>query len=160
MRIIISKVVIWSPSSVFLPGAKLEAFTLSYHKMIKKYYPNPRENSWIHLSQIHQIDETYHLPLEFSFHDSVIESVGVFKTLLGGMLFVLTLQLALMIGSFKVVHYSFPHYSFFKKLMWTGKMAKWAVRTTPSYADARIITKKQFALRKPRYGKIMSFIHW
>lgn len=160
LRKIISKVVLWSPSAVFLPGAKLEAFTLSYHKMIKKYYPSNRENSWIHLNHIHQIDEAHHLPLEFDLHDAIVDKVGAAKTLIGGILFVLIMQVALFIGSFKVVHYSFPKYSFLKKISWTLKMAKWAVRTTPAYSEARVITKRQFAIKRPKYGKLMSFIYW
>jgi hypothetical protein len=160
MRKVICTIINWSPAAVFLPGAKLEAFTLSYYKMIKKHYPNSKDNSWVHLNYIHQLDEAFHLPLEFELHDSMIDKLGPFKTIFGSILFVITMQIALVIGSYKVISYSFPEYSFLKKLSWMIKMAKWAVRTTPAYQEARQITKKQFLSKKPKWGKAMSFIYW
>jgi len=149
-----------APACVFLPGAKLEAFTLSYYRMIKKYYPDNRQNSWIHLNHIHQVDESFHLPLEFDLHDSIFEKAGPVKTFLGTIAFVLIMQVALVIGSYKVIHYAFPEYSFLKKIRWMMKMAKWAVRTTPAYQEARAMTKSQFEKKKPKWGKILSFIYW
>jgi hypothetical protein len=160
LRKIISMIINFSPACVFLPGAKLEAFTLSYHRMIKKYYSDLRGNSWIHLNHIHQIDEAYHLPLEFELHDATIENMGVIRTWIGSILFVITMQIALAIGSYKVVNFSFPNFGFFKKIRFTLKMAKWAVRVTPAYKDARAITEKQFKLKKPKFGKYWSFIYW
>lgn len=149
-----------APACIFLPGAKLEAFTLSYYRMIKKYYPDNRENSWVHLNHIHQIDEAFHLPLEFDLHDSLVEKAGPVKTMLGAIAFVLIMQVALVIGSFKVISNVFPEYNFTKKVRWMMKMAKWAVRTTPAYTEARQITKQQFQNKKPKWGKVLAFIYW
>jgi hypothetical protein len=160
LRKLITAIVNFSPAAVFLPGAKLEAFTLSYHKMISKHYPNNRENSWSHLNQIHQLDEAYHLPLEFELHNSIIEIEGPVKTIIGGILFVFVMQIALFLGSFRVISFSFEDFSFFKKLNWTLKMAKWAVRTMPAYKEARTMTRNMFLTKKPNYGKWMSFIYW
>jgi hypothetical protein len=149
-----------APASVFLPGAKLEAFTLSYYRMIKKYYPSNTENSWIHLNYIHQIDEAFHLPLEFDLHDSIIEKAGPIKNMAGAIFFVIVMQIALVQGSFKVINYAFPETNFFKKIRWMMKMARWAVRTTPAYTEARQITRQQFEKKKPKWGKILAFIYW
>lgn len=149
-----------APACVFLPGAKLEAFTLSYYRMIKKYYPDNRENSWIHINHIHQIDETFHLPLEFDLHDSIVEKAGPIKTMFGAILFVIIMQFALIIGSYKVIRNVFPESSFLKKIQWMIKMAKWAVRTSPAYTEARLITKQQFQNKKPKWGKVLAFIYW
>lgn len=149
-----------TPACVFLPGAKLEAFTLSYYRMIKKYYPDNRQNSWVHLNHIHQVDEAFHLPLEFDLHDSIFEKAGPVRTFLGTIAFVLIMQVALIIGSYKVIHYAMPEYSTVKKIRWMMKMAKWAVRTTPAYQEARQMTKTQFERKKPKWGKIFSFIYW
>lgn len=159
-RKIISKIVIWSPACVFLPGAKLEAFTLSYHKMIKKYYSNNFENAWIHLNYIHQVDEAHHLPLEFDLHDQYVKDAGMLRTWIGSVLFVLAMQVALFNGSYRVINYSFPQKSVWKKIILTLKMARWAVRTNPAYKEARVITRRQFQLKKPLMGKAMSFIYW
>ena len=39
-------------------------------------------------------------------------------------------------------------------------MARWAVRTTPAYPEARPITRQQFHNKKPKWGKILAFIYW
>lgn len=160
LRKLITSVVHFSPACVFLPGAKLEAFTLSYYRMIKKYYPDYKSNSWIHLNYIHQVDEAHHLPLEFDLHDAVIEKVGVIKTIVGSVLFVIVMQIALVVGSFKVINFSLKNKSFFSKINFTLKMARWAVRITPAYNEAREITKKQFKNKKPKFGQWWSFIYW
>jgi hypothetical protein len=160
LKNIIAFIIKKAPACVFLPGAKLEAFTLSYYRMIKKYYPDNRQNSWIHLNHIHQIDEAFHLPLEFDLHDSIFEQAGPVKTFFGTIAFVLIMQIALVIGSYKVVSYAFPEYSVFKKIRWMMKMARWAVRTTPAYQEARLMTKTQFEKKKPKWGRILSFIYW
>ena len=149
-----------APACVFLTGAKLEAFTLSYYRMIKKYYPNNFENSWIQINHIHQIDETFHLPLEFDLHDSFIQQSGVIRTILGTICFVLIMQVALIQGSYRVIDNVFPHFSFMKKLLWMIKMAKWAVRTSPAYQEARKMTKQQFKNKKPKFGRVLAFIYW
>jgi hypothetical protein len=149
-----------APACIFLPGAKLEAFTLSYYRMIKKYYPDNNENSWIHLNYIHQIDEAFHLPLEFDLHDSIVDKAGPLKTMIGAICFVLIMQVALVQGSYKVISNVFPEYSFIKRVQWMMKMAKWAVRTTPAYKEARKITKQQFENKKPKWGKVLAFIYW
>ena len=66
----------------------------------------------------------------------------------------------LAIGSYKVIRNVFPEFSFFKRIRWTMKMARWAVRTTPAYPEARPITRQQFHNKKPKWGKILAFIYW
>ncbi len=160
LRFIISKIVILAPGCVFLPGAKLEAFTLSYHKMIKKYYLNQRSNSWIHLNHIHQLDEAHHVPLEFELHNEIVKNEGVLKTFFGCIFFVLTMQLALGIGAFKVVKYALPEKNLFTRIRLMMKMARWAVRLTPAYNEAREMTRKQFIAKKPIYGNLFKFVYW
>lgn len=160
LRKIVCTIISISPAAIFLPGVKLEAFTLSYYKMIKKHYPDNRNNSWIHINHIHQLDEALHVPLEFDLHNSIIDDAGPIRTIIGELLFIIAMQFTLLLGSYKVVKYSFPHYGFFKKCLWTIKLAKWAVRTTPAYQEARMITKKQFQIKKPKYGNLLSFVYW
>ncbi|MGZ3790067.1 MAG: hypothetical protein ACXVLQ_16135 [Bacteriovorax sp.] len=149
-----------APACVFLPGAKLEAFTLSYYRMIKKYYPDHSANSWIKINYIHQIDEAFHLPLEFDLHDSLIQKAGHLKTVIGAIFFVLIMQVALIIGSYKIINNVFPESGPFKKIRWMMKMAKWAVRTTPAYQEARQMTKQQFEKKRPKWGRVFAFIYW
>lgn len=149
-----------APASIFLPGAKLEAFTLSYYRMIKKYYPSNMENSWIHLNHIHQIDEAFHLPLEFDLHDSLILQSGLVRTLFGTILFTLLMQVALVKGSYLVIRNTFPEFGFLKRLHWMLLMARWAVRTTPAYQEARQMTKQQFKKKKPKWGRLFAFVYW
>ncbi len=160
LKNIIAFIIKKAPASVFLPGAKLEAFTLSYYRMIKKYYPESKQNSWVTLNHIHQIDEAFHLPLEFDLHDSLIEKSGALKTLIGTIFFVIIMQVALVQGSYKVINNVFPEYNFFKKVRWMMRMARWAVRTTPAYQEARYVTKQQFEKKKPKWGRFLSFIYW
>lgn len=149
-----------APACIFLPGAKLEAFTLSYYRMIKKHYPNQEDNSWAQLNYYHHLDENFHLPLEFDLHDSIIDNAGLIRTLTGSIFFVLIMQVALIQGSYRLVANVFPQYGFIKKISWMLKMSIWAVRTTPAYKDARAITKQQFQKKKPKWGKVLAFIYW
>jgi len=149
-----------APTCVFLPGAKLEAFSVCYYKMIKKYYTAEEMNSWVHLNYIHQIDEAFHIPLEFDLHNSVISNAGPVKTIIGSISFILLLQIALIQGSYKVISNVFPEYSFPKRIFWMIKMARWSVRTSSAYKEARQIVRQQFNSKNPKWGKVLSFIYW
>lgn len=160
IRKFIVRIIHFAPAAVFIPGAKLEAFTLCYYKMIKNFYPKQQENSWIHLNQLHQIDEAHHVALEFDLHNSIINRAGVMRTILGGALFIAVMQIALFKGAYLVVKRSFPNRSIIEKLGLTFKMAKWAVRTNVAYSDARIMTKKLFKSKRPKYGIFWKYIYW
>jgi hypothetical protein len=87
----------WAPLGMTLPGAKIEAFSLAYYKLLKKHYPHELDNSWIELSYYHHQDEAYHVPLEFDIYNSTIIQSGAFKTLFSTLLISLRTSLIMVL---------------------------------------------------------------
>lgn len=150
----------WAPLGMTLPGAKIEAFSLAYYKLLKKHYPSDLDNSWIELSYYHHQDEAFHVPLEFDIYNSTIIRSGAFKTLFSTLLFIVLLQWALLSASWRLIRHSFPRKSLGERLNLVRYFVKWAIRHMPAFEETRNHTRKLFKKKKPLFSNILSFMHW
>lgn len=149
-----------APLGMTLPGAKIEAFSLAYYKLLRKHYPHELDNSWIELSYYHHQDEAFHVPLEFDIYNSTIMRSGAIKTLIGTLLFISLLQWALLSASWRLIKHSFPNKSTFERIVLVRYFVKWAIRHMPAFEETRAHTKKLFKKKKPLFSNILSFMHW
>ena len=150
----------WAPLGILLPGAKLEAFSLAYNRMLRDACGDYHANSWSELNYLHHIDESYHVPLEYDIYASCIDNAGPVRTLAGTIVFVLFLQYTLLSSSASIVRQCFPDRGPVSHLVLTARFIKWAVRMLPAYDECRKITRRYFESKKPRFGAFLKIIHW
>jgi len=148
-----------NPLAVTLPGAKLEAFTVEYSKLIKKVYKNNHENSWSLINHYHHIDESFHVGVEMHLYKKYIGTKSSILTLVSTLAFVLFLQIILFAGCRNIVKRSFPKMGRLKTILWTLKMGKWAVRDLPPYRKALTVTEANFKKYQPKYKNILKIIY-
>lgn len=149
-----------APLGMTLPGAKIEAFSLAYNKMLRNIYGSSSVNSWTVLNQYHQQDEAYHVPLEFDLYNATIQTAGPIKTLLSTLIFVSFLQYKLICGSWVVIARCFEDKNKIKRVRLTFLLAKWAIRHMPAYKETRIIARKFFRAKNPVFKRFLKFIYW
>lgn len=149
-----------APLGMTLPGAKIEAFSMAYFKLLKRVYGKDEKNSWYLLNKYHHIDESFHVPLEFDLYNSSVFKSGPIKTLLSTLFFIVFLQYALLLGSWNLMSFSFPGKSFGNRVRLCFGFTKWAIRHMPAFEETRLHTKKLFHQKRPLFGQILSFMHW
>ena len=146
-----------APLGITLPGAKLEAFSVSYYQMLKRVY-GKEENAWVYLNRIHHEDEIYHIPLEFDIYNSTLDKAGHVKSILSTFAFFIFLQVTLIGSSRQFIKRCFPEEGRLKRFKLTMGMAKWAVREMPAYKNGIKLTQQFFKKKKPKYTKIYKFL--
>lgn len=149
-----------APLGMTLPGAKIEAFSMAYYKLLRKVYGDDESNSWYLLNKYHHIDESLHVPLEFDLYNESIFKSGPLKTLLSTLFFILFLQYALLLGSWNLILFAFPNRGLSDQLRLCFHFTKWAIRYMPAFEETRLHTKKLFHQKRPLFGHILSFMHW
>ncbi|OUR93687.1 hypothetical protein A9Q84_19685 [Halobacteriovorax marinus] len=149
-----------NPLAVTLPGAKLEAFTVEYSKLIKNVYKDNHTNAWSLINHYHHIDEAVHVNVEMYIYKKYIGTKSSLGTLLSTFAFVGFLQVILFFGCKNVVKRSFPKMGLLETMKWTLRMGKWAVRDLRPYRQALKVTERNFDKYQPKYKKILKFIYW
>jgi hypothetical protein len=149
-----------APLGMTLPGAKIEAFSMSYYRLLRNVYGKDESNSWYLLNYYHHVDESFHVPLEFDLYNSSIYKSGPIKTLFSTLFFIVFLQYALLLGSWNLIRMAFPQKSITTRLRLVFRFTKWAIRHMPAFEETRLHTKKLFKQKRPLFGQILSFMHW
>ncbi len=150
-----------APLGMTLPGAKIEAFSMAYFKLLKKAYPEgEREHSWYHLNHYHHIDESFHVPLEFDLYNDSIWKSGPIRSFLSTLFFIIFLQYALALGSWNLVRIAFNERSPKERIGLFFGFMRWAIRHMPAFEETRLHTKSLFKKKRPLFGNILSFMHW
>ncbi len=146
-----------APLGITLPGAKLEAFSVSYYRYLKKIYGD-EENSWVELNRLHHEDEIFHIPLEFDIYNSTLDRAGHVKSIVSTFVFFIFLQVTLISSCTQYIKRCFPEKNSIQKFFLIIKMAKWAVREMPAYKDGIKLTQSFFKKKNPKYKSIFKFL--
>ena len=149
------------PLSLCLPGAKIEAFSLSYSQFIREAFGGWEANSWAKIQHLHVLDEAQHVPVQFAFYRKAFpRGLKGLLVVAGTLCFIGILQVLLLTGNWRMVRNAMPKRSRLARLRWTLRTARWCVRDFPPYATALPRIRRYLQEDGMPYGKFFSFMTW
>ena len=149
----------FAPMGISLPGAKLEAFSLSYFHLLKRTYNDNHANSWVTLNHYHHIDESFHVPLEFDLYEDIAMTGRKYRSLVSTLMFMGLLQIILLTAAKSIIKRRFGNETLFFRVQNTLRFIVWAIYYMPAYAGARKIIKQQFKIRKIKLPFILRVLY-
>lgn len=151
------------PQSIFLVGAKLEAYSVEYAKSLHRSFGSWDANAWTQLNYHHFLDEAQHVHLQLEVHDQYFQPLSWMKKAVSFALvavFFLFMQWVLLSSCHSLLSWLFPDWSFWKKIRRTLRMGHWIVRCYAPYSQTRRNLDDLFRSKKPWAGPWFRFIYW
>jgi hypothetical protein len=150
------------PLAMAIPGAKIEAFSISYSKLLKNAMGDPQACTWSKLNWLHLMDEALHVPHEFELYNEEFDRhgwSGRLGTVAGTWIFFAFLQWMLIRGCFRMAWTSLePSSGFWRRLSLSWKTLLWASYVFPPSRYMRTSTQSHYRERKPRWGRLIRFV--
>jgi hypothetical protein len=151
------------PQSVFLIGAKLEAYSVAYAQSLYRSFGSWDANSWTQINYHHLLDEAQHVRLQFQMHDEYFSQLNWFKkgvSVILAAVFFLFMQWVMLYSSYSLLQRTFPHLGLAKTTHLTLRMGQWITRHYQPYIETRNQLTKLFAAKRPWAGPLFRFIYW
>jgi len=147
------------PISIALPGAKIEAYSVYYGKLLKQEFGSIDANSWVKLNWLHLLDEAHHVGFEFDIFNEVFSQESFFgkiRAIVGTLIFYLYLQWTLTTGCWIAMKQSLDtDSSLVRKFRIFGPLLLWASFDFPPAQQMRASIRDYYKKKRPRWGSLL-----
>jgi hypothetical protein len=149
------------PLSMTIPGAKIEAYSIAYGKLLKQVHGSADADTWTKLNWLHLLDEAHHVPFEFDLYNEEFAKLGLggrLGSVAGIWVFYLFLQWILICGCFRMAWTSLEPSNFWRKLRLSAQTLYWASYEFQPSRHMRSVAMACYREKSPRWRRLIWFV--
>ncbi|WP_413289279.1 hypothetical protein [Bdellovibrio sp. HCB337] len=138
------------PFAIIIPGAKSEAYSLFYSKLLERVYKT-KTNSFTELNTLHSKDEVFHVQFDYNFVDSLVKNWSLWRQwrfIFYSFLMILNIQFIVILGFMNILKEVAPEKGFFKRTYTMMRFFRWTLWHFVPYQQTRTNLQATYKQRK------------
>jgi hypothetical protein len=138
------------PLAIIIPGAKSEAYSLFYAKLLERSFKS-KQNSFTDLNTLHSKDEVFHVQFDYNFVESVLKDWSLLKQLrfiFYTFFIILNIQFIVVLGLMNMIKDVAPEMGFLKRVHTVARFFRWTLWHFGPYQQTRLNLKATYGQRK------------